>query len=88
MLVPNGYMKHPVGASRRLIHEQNPGHQHIADLQKGIKSLEESEEKSLDKIATANACFDAMEDEELTGWSDAAKEYIAEINAHIEVFVL
>lgn len=59
-------------------------HQHIADLQKAIKALEESEEKSLDKIATANAGFDAMADEELTGWSDAAKEYIAEINTHIE----
>ena len=88
MLVPNGYVKHLVGASRRLIHEQKQGHQHIADLAKGIKALEESEETSLHWIATANSCFDAMDEEELKGWSESAKEYIADINHHIEVFVV
>jgi hypothetical protein len=85
MQVPNGYMKHAVGASRRLIHEQNQGHPHITDLAKGIKALEDSEETSLNRIATANSCFDSMEEEELRGWSDEAQKYIADINNHIEV---
>ena len=60
------------------------GHTHLKDIAKVLKTLEESEGDTLEKVANIEACIDAMAEDELKAWVSEATPYVEQISSFID----